>query len=148
MAKSVDLVLMVLDAGKEVDKNHREILERELRTAGLRINQTPPNIYFVCVHTRPPSLPHARVLCAVCCGHSPAPAPVLVDAWLVPVVHVSPFVCARCRLLQAEGHGRLPHQFHGAADALWRGLEEGGVQHPARVRRSTPWRGGATSCRG
>ena len=50
VAKSVDLVLMVLDAGKEVDKNHREILERELRTAGLRINQEPPNIYFVCVN--------------------------------------------------------------------------------------------------
>lgn len=52
VAKSVDLVLMVLDAGKEMQKNHRAILERELRTAGLRINQEPPDIYFMCDATR------------------------------------------------------------------------------------------------
>ena len=38
--------MMVLDAAKEADKNHREILERELETVGLRLNKRPPDIYF------------------------------------------------------------------------------------------------------
>ena len=46
MAKSSDLVLMVLDAAKEGEKNHRAILEAELEAVGLRLNRSPPNIYF------------------------------------------------------------------------------------------------------
>ena len=46
VAKSCDLVLIVLDAAKESEKNHRAILELELETVGLRLNKTPPNIYF------------------------------------------------------------------------------------------------------
>ena len=46
VAKSSDLVLMVLDAAKEHEKNHRAILEAELESVGLRLNQQPPNIYF------------------------------------------------------------------------------------------------------
>merc|ERR1719399_2432590 len=37
---------MVLDAAKEGEKNHREILERELQAVGLRLNQQPPNIAY------------------------------------------------------------------------------------------------------
>ena len=32
VAKSADLILMILDAGKEEEKNHREILEHELES--------------------------------------------------------------------------------------------------------------------
>ena len=46
VAKSSDLVMMVLDAGKEQEKNHRRILENELESVGLRLNKTPPNVYF------------------------------------------------------------------------------------------------------
>jgi small GTP-binding protein len=46
VAKSSDLVLIVLDAAKESEKNHRMILENELETVGLRLNRSPPNIYF------------------------------------------------------------------------------------------------------
>jgi small GTP-binding protein len=46
VAKSSDLVLMVLDAAKESEKNHRAILEAELEAVGLRLNKRPPNIYF------------------------------------------------------------------------------------------------------
>ena len=48
VAKSSDLVLMVLDASKEVDgqSNHRAILERELETVGLRLNKAPPDVHF------------------------------------------------------------------------------------------------------
>ena len=46
VAKSSDLVLMVLDAGRESEKNHRAILEAELESVGLRLNKEPPNIYF------------------------------------------------------------------------------------------------------
>lgn len=46
VAKSSDLVLMVLDAAKEGEKNHRAILEAELEAVGLRLNRRPPNIYF------------------------------------------------------------------------------------------------------
>jgi ribosome-interacting GTPase 1 len=37
---------MVLDAGKEQEKNHRAILEAELEAVGLRLNKRPPNIYY------------------------------------------------------------------------------------------------------
>jgi small GTP-binding protein len=46
VAKSADLILMVLDAGAEHKHNHRAILENELETVGLRLNKSPPNIYF------------------------------------------------------------------------------------------------------
>ena len=46
VAKSADLVLIVLDALREQEKNHKAILERELRTVGLRLNQRPPRITF------------------------------------------------------------------------------------------------------
>jgi len=47
VAKVSDLVLMVLDAGKEgLKQNHREILERELETVGLRLNKRPADISF------------------------------------------------------------------------------------------------------
>ena len=44
--KSCDMILMILDAAKEQEKNHRAILERELELAGLRLNKRPPNIAF------------------------------------------------------------------------------------------------------
>eukprot|EP01129_Flabellula_baltica_P005285 TRINITY_DN189_c0_g1_i2.p1 TRINITY_DN189_c0_g1~~TRINITY_DN189_c0_g1_i2.p1 ORF type:complete len:262 (-),score=64.30 TRINITY_DN189_c0_g1_i2:119-904(-) len=37
---------MVLDAGRERGYRHREILEAELHSVGLRLNQNPPDIYF------------------------------------------------------------------------------------------------------
>jgi len=51
VAKSSDLVLMVLDTLKESNLedgvvSHREILERELETVGLRLNKSPPDVYF------------------------------------------------------------------------------------------------------
>jgi ribosome-interacting GTPase 1 len=46
VAKSSDLVMMVLDAGAETKKNHRQILERELESVGLRLNKRPPNVTF------------------------------------------------------------------------------------------------------
>mmetsp|Transcript_5285 Transcript_5285/g.7009 ORF Transcript_5285/g.7009 Transcript_5285/m.7009 type:complete len:408 (-) Transcript_5285:481-1704(-) len=45
-AKSADLVLMVLDAAKEGQINHREILERELEITGMRLNKKPANIAY------------------------------------------------------------------------------------------------------
>ena len=36
----------VLDAGKEGLNRHREILERELETVGIRLNQRPPDVTF------------------------------------------------------------------------------------------------------
>ncbi|GJM94112.1 hypothetical protein PR202_ga10728 [Eleusine coracana subsp. coracana] len=44
VAKSSDLVLMVLDASKS--EGHRQILTRELEAVGLRLNKRPPQIYF------------------------------------------------------------------------------------------------------
>ncbi|CAM9322242.1 unnamed protein product [Scytosiphon promiscuus] len=46
VARSADLILMVLDGAKEGVNQHRTILERELETVGLRLNKTPPNVYF------------------------------------------------------------------------------------------------------
>ena len=34
----------MLDAGKELGNRHREILERELETVGIRLNQRPPDV--------------------------------------------------------------------------------------------------------
>jgi len=47
VAKSADLILMVLDAGREGVNKHREILELELEAVGIRLNEEPPNISFV-----------------------------------------------------------------------------------------------------
>lgn len=46
VAKSSDLVVMVLDASREHEHNHRAILERELESVGLRLNKRPADIYF------------------------------------------------------------------------------------------------------
>ena len=46
VAKSADMILMVLDAGREEGNRHREILEKELETVGLRLNARPPDIAF------------------------------------------------------------------------------------------------------
>lgn len=44
MCKSADLLLMVLDATKPW--SHKEILTRELESVGIRLNRSPPNVYF------------------------------------------------------------------------------------------------------
>lgn len=44
VCKSADLLLMVLDATKPW--HHRDILTRELEAVGMRLNKSPPNIYF------------------------------------------------------------------------------------------------------
>ena len=44
MARSADAILIVLDAGKEGLQRHREILERELETVGIRLNQRKPDV--------------------------------------------------------------------------------------------------------
>ena len=44
VARTSDLVLMILDATKK--DVHRELLEAELDSVGIRLNQKPPNIYF------------------------------------------------------------------------------------------------------
>ncbi|KAL8537802.1 hypothetical protein ACS0TY_012799 [Phlomoides rotata] len=44
VAKSSDLVLMVLDGSKS--EGHRQILTKELEAVGLRLNKSPPQIYF------------------------------------------------------------------------------------------------------
>jgi ribosome-interacting GTPase 1 len=46
VARSADLILMVLDGAREQNNQHRNILERELETMGIRLNQRPPDIYF------------------------------------------------------------------------------------------------------
>ncbi|RHY73050.1 hypothetical protein DYB30_000674 [Aphanomyces astaci] len=46
VSKSADMILMVLDAGREEGNRHRTILENELETVGLRLNRNPPDIYF------------------------------------------------------------------------------------------------------
>lgn len=45
-ARSADAILIVLDAGKEGLNRHREILERELETVGIRLNKRPPDVTF------------------------------------------------------------------------------------------------------
>jgi uncharacterized protein len=44
VARGADAILIVLDAGKEGLNRHREILETELETVGIRLNQRPPNV--------------------------------------------------------------------------------------------------------
>eukprot|EP00877_Chromochloris_zofingiensis_P005306 jgi/Chrzof1/14777/Cz09g15230.t1 len=44
VCKSADLLLMVLDATKPW--YHKEILTRELESVGMRLNRSPPHIYF------------------------------------------------------------------------------------------------------
>ena len=55
VAKSSDLILMVLDATKSEAANstyaHKEILTRELEAVGLRLNQTPPRVYVKPKHS-------------------------------------------------------------------------------------------------
>jgi len=46
VAKSADLILMILDASKERGAKHRQILERELIAVGIRLNETPPDVTF------------------------------------------------------------------------------------------------------
>jgi len=46
VAKSCDLILMVVDAGSGKADRQRELLERELDIVGIRLNQRPPNVYF------------------------------------------------------------------------------------------------------
>lgn len=44
VCKSADLLLMVLDATKPM--SHKQILTAELESMGIRLNRSPPNIYF------------------------------------------------------------------------------------------------------
>lgn len=44
VCKSADLLLMVLDATKPLF--HKTILTRELESVGIRLNRSPPNIYY------------------------------------------------------------------------------------------------------
>ncbi|RKP04736.1 P-loop containing nucleoside triphosphate hydrolase protein, partial [Thamnocephalis sphaerospora] len=44
VAKTADLILMMLDATKS--GKQRELLEKELEAVGIRLNKKPPNIYF------------------------------------------------------------------------------------------------------
>lgn len=46
VARSADLILMVLDAVKESNNQHRDILTNELEIMGIRLNRSPPDIYF------------------------------------------------------------------------------------------------------
>lgn len=46
VARNADMILIVLDAGKEGLNRHREILEKELETVGIRLNQRPPDVTF------------------------------------------------------------------------------------------------------
>mmetsp|Transcript_4160 Transcript_4160/g.5666 ORF Transcript_4160/g.5666 Transcript_4160/m.5666 type:complete len:419 (-) Transcript_4160:591-1847(-) len=45
-ARNADAILMVLDAGKEGLNRHREILEKELETVGIRLNKKPPDVVY------------------------------------------------------------------------------------------------------
>jgi small GTP-binding protein len=46
VARSADLILMVLDGARECNNQHRNILTRELETMGIRLNRRPPDIYY------------------------------------------------------------------------------------------------------
>lgn len=46
VARNADMILLVLDAGKEGLNRHREILEKELETVGIRLNKRPPDVTF------------------------------------------------------------------------------------------------------
>ncbi|TRY69019.1 hypothetical protein TCAL_07668 [Tigriopus californicus] len=44
VARTADLILMILDATKK--DIHKDLLEKELESVGIRLNVLPPNIYF------------------------------------------------------------------------------------------------------
>ena len=44
MARTADVILMMLDASK--GDIQRRLLEKELESVGIRLNKKPPNIYF------------------------------------------------------------------------------------------------------
>ena len=44
VARTADLIFMVLDATKQ--DIHKDLLEAELESVGIRLNQEPPNIYY------------------------------------------------------------------------------------------------------
>ena len=46
VAKSCDLILLVVDAGSGKADRQRQLLEHELDVVGIRLNQRPPNVYF------------------------------------------------------------------------------------------------------
>lgn len=46
VARSADLILLVVDAGSGKAERQKELLEIELNAVGLRLNQKPPNVYF------------------------------------------------------------------------------------------------------
>ena len=46
VARSCDLILLVVDVGSGKAERQRELLEKELEVVGLRLNQRPPNVYF------------------------------------------------------------------------------------------------------
>ena len=46
VARSADVILMVLDAARESNNQHRDILTNELEIMGIRLNQQPPDIYL------------------------------------------------------------------------------------------------------
>lgn len=46
VARSADLILMVLDAARESNNQHKNILTQELEIMGIRLNRNPPDIYF------------------------------------------------------------------------------------------------------
>jgi uncharacterized protein len=46
VARSADLIMMVLDAGRESNNQHRDILSKELEIMGIRLNRNPPGIYY------------------------------------------------------------------------------------------------------
>jgi len=46
VARSADLVLIVVDAGSGKADRQKELLEFELERVGIRLNQKPPNVYY------------------------------------------------------------------------------------------------------
>jgi len=46
VARSADLIMMVLDAARESNNQHRDILTTELEIMGIRLNRNPPDIYL------------------------------------------------------------------------------------------------------
>lgn len=50
VARTADLVLMMLDATKQ--DVQRGLLEKELESVGIRLNKRKPNIYFKVSHFR------------------------------------------------------------------------------------------------
>ena len=46
VARSADLIMMVLDGAREQNNQHRDILTNELEIMGIRLNRTAPDIYY------------------------------------------------------------------------------------------------------